>query len=161
MSRCLAITAVALIATFPCACDPPTDADPAEQTAAAGEPDPPPEQILRLVLRLTPDGVETVSAVEAPGRIGRRDPYREASTFYRALDRQGRLLCERGFRLETHLRSESQGPDGTIEGERVPIAKPVFTVVVPRHPDLDRILLFGAERGEPRHTAEPIGEVRP
>jgi hypothetical protein len=127
------------------------------QTAAAAEPD----TILRLVLRLTDGGVEVVGAKRAPGKINRRDSYRSSSTFFRALDGEGRLLLERGFRLETEIRSETADEDGAIHGAHVAIDEPVFTVVVPAYTELDAIRFFRAPPGMPRANAVLIGEIKP
>lgn len=165
--RTATIPAAALLALV-CACAPSDLSEPVATRAAIGDHGGPgaggaerPDRILHLVLRLTANGVETVSAIEAPGRVNRRDPHRSSSTFFRALDRNGRVLFERGLRLETHLRSEVQGADGTLDGRRVPLEEPVFTVVVPRYPDLDAIRFFHGAPGALRDTAEQIGEVRP
>jgi hypothetical protein len=153
--------AAVLIALAISGCEPPTDDGVSESIALTDDATASPDRILRLVLRLTDDGIETIKALEAPGRIGRRDPYRHAPTFARGYDADGRLLFERGFRLDSELRSEVHGLDGTIEGARVPLGEPLFTVVVPQHRDLDRIGFYRAARGDPRSAAELIGEVRP
>jgi hypothetical protein len=141
-----------------CEPDPARPREPAQSIAA---PSPHPERILRLVLRLTPGGVETVRAVEAPGRINRRDPHRASPTFFRAVDRDERVLFERGFRLETHVRSETHGPEGDIEGRWIELAQPVFSVVVPSFEDLHAIRFFRGSRGDLGKPAELLGEVRP
>lgn len=161
------IPAAALLALC-CACSP---SDPAAPTAApsavedrgetGAERADRTDRILRLVLRLTADGVELVRAVEAPGRVNRRDPHGSSPTFLRAVDPEGRVLFERGFRLETQLRFEVPGPDGAIEGQRVPLAEPVFTAALPLHPDLDAIRFYRASERGSRDEAELIGEVRP
>ncbi|MDD5308180.1 MAG: hypothetical protein PHU25_12735, partial [Deltaproteobacteria bacterium] len=43
-----------------------------------------PDSMLRLVLRLTPQGVVLVSSSEAQNTMNRRDPMADAPTFYRA-----------------------------------------------------------------------------
>jgi hypothetical protein len=168
MRPCDATIPAALLLVLLSACSPTELSDPAAApagTAVDGEPGAEQagraDRVLRLVLRLTADGVETVSAVEFPGRVNRRDPHRSSAVFFRAVDRDGRILFERGFRLETHLRSEAQGPGGMIEGRRVPLAEPVFTVALPRHPNLDAIRFFRASERGSRDEAELLGEVRP
>jgi hypothetical protein len=161
MTRGLATLTVLALTLAPCACGRPLEdeggtAHPLTDDAATR-----PDRVLRLVLRLTEDGVETVEAIEAPGRVGRRDPYRSSPGYCRGFDRDGKVLFERGLRLETHLRSEVAGPDGVIEGRRIPLEQPVLTVLVPLHDELDRVRFYRASPGASRSDAEPIGEVRP
>ncbi|MBW2278048.1 MAG: hypothetical protein JRF63_11175 [Deltaproteobacteria bacterium] len=161
MARGLATPVAVLIAMSICGCDPQPGDDSPQLIPLAAEATASSDRVLRLVLRITADGVATVKAIEAPGRIGRRDPYRASPTFYRGYDLDGRELFERGFRLETHLRSEIHGPGGVIEGTRVPLAEPVFTVIVTILKDLHSIRFYRTARGDTRRSAEPIGEVRP
>ncbi|MFO8072574.1 MAG: hypothetical protein R6V85_11930 [Polyangia bacterium] len=118
-----------------------------------------PRLMLRLVLRLEDGGVELLESVEAPNTIGRRDPLRRSRTFWRALAADGTVLAERGFRLERELRSETAGPDGGIVAARFEVEHPVFSLMVPLFPRLDRILLLEAAAEGSRDEAEPIGEV--
>ncbi|MDD5309266.1 MAG: hypothetical protein PHU25_18280, partial [Deltaproteobacteria bacterium] len=119
------------------------------------------DSMLRLVLRLTPQGVVLVSSSEAQNTMNRRDPMADAPTFYRALTGDGRVLAERGFRLETELRSEGPGEDGAMHGVHVPVAEPVFTVMVPKVAGLSVVRFYRAEPGGDRAAAEILGEVRP
>ncbi len=117
-----------------------------------------PERMLRAVLRLTSSGLEVVSLVEAPNTVNRRDPLRRSPAFWRSFDGQGRLLEERGVRLETELRSEAPGPDGLIEGAHVSLDEPVFDATVPLRPGLRTVRVFRAAPGTGRDRAELLGE---
>jgi hypothetical protein len=117
--------------------------------------------MLRLVLRLTDHGVDLVSSSEAPDTMNRRDPLAGSPTFCRALSADGTVLAERGFRLETTIRSEAPGKDGTIEGARADVAEPVFTVTVPMVAGLASVRFYRARPGADRASAEVLGEVRP
>ena len=120
-----------------------------------------PTRMLRLLVRLTATGPQIDSAIEADNTQNRRDPYRGSPTFFRAIDADGNTLAERGFRLETNIRSETTGEDGAMRAVRVPIDEPVFSVAVPLHQELDSVRFFRAHSGEPRDTADLIGEIRP
>jgi hypothetical protein len=119
------------------------------------------DAMLRLVLRLTSGGVEILSSSEAPNAMNRRDPLAGSPTFYRALDASGAVLAERGFRLETEIRSESPGEDGKIVSARAQVAEPVFTVMVQKVEGLALVRFFRAAPGADRASAEVLGEVRP
>ncbi|HUT77778.1 MAG TPA: hypothetical protein VM285_08840 [Polyangia bacterium] len=118
-----------------------------------------PERMLRFVLRLSVDGLEVVSLIAADNTVNRRDPHRGSTAFWRSFDAGGSLLEERGFRLEAELRSEVPGPDGTIEGARVPLDEPVFDVAVPLRPGIKTIRFFRAAPGAGRDRAEVLGEL--
>jgi hypothetical protein len=128
-------------------------------TAAARDGTTRPGRMLRAVLRLTAAGIEVVSLTEAGNTVNRRDPLRRSTTFWRSFDSQGNLLEERGFRLETELRSEGPGPDGELTGERVTLDQPVFDVAVPLRPGLRTVRFFRAAPGGDREQADVIGEL--
>jgi hypothetical protein len=115
--------------------------------------------MLRAVLRLTAGGIEVVSLSEAENTLNRRDPLRDSPAFWRSFDGQGRLLEERGLRLETALRSEAPAADGTIEGVRVPLDEPVFDAAVPLGPGLRIVRFYRTAPGQPRDRAEALGEI--
>jgi len=161
MSSVPATLTAAAIALAICGCAPPGEHGAEAPGALAPAADRSPDRMLRLVLRLTADGVETIAVVEASGRVGRRDPHRASSVFLRGLDRDGQTLFEQGVAIETRRRAEVHGQDGVIEGRSIPIEEPVFSVAVPLHPELDAIRFFRAEPGAARGSAALIGEVRP
>jgi len=147
-----------------------TGASPGPETAApeaiGGVAVPPapatrPAVMLRLTLRLDGDGVELLSSSEAPNTVNRRDPHRASPTFFRVIGEDGSVLEERGFRLETELRSETAGADGALEGTRVPVDDPVFSVAVPGHAGLSAVRFYRAPPGGGRDGAVLLGEVRP
>lgn len=131
--------------------------EPRETTAAANTR---PARMLRLVLRLTATGPEIVSVNDAPNSLSRRDPLRRAPTFFRARSASGELLFERGFALADELNVDVRAPDGSLSGAHAPLAVPVFTIAVPRFPELAVIELYRAADGS-RQDPTLIGEVRP
>ncbi len=123
---------------------------------------PRPSQMLRLNLAMSPQGgVVVLSKNVARNSMNRRDPHRNSETFALALDRDGKVLSKRGFRLETERRSETEGPDGAMWSERVEVEHPVFTLTIPFHPDMVLLRLMRVERGQPNSDATLLGEVVP
>jgi hypothetical protein len=120
-----------------------------------------PERMLKLELRLTDGGVQVLGRVEAPNTINRRSPDEKRPTFFRAVNARGDVLLERGFRMEREVRSETQGENGQIEGKRVEVEEPEFTVSVPLFDDLDAIRFYEAGPDGDRARAALLGEVRP
>jgi len=118
-----------------------------------------PARMLRVAARLTDGGLEVVSLVEAQNTVNRRDPLRRSPAFWRSYDGQGRLLEERGFRLETGLRSEHPGPHGELGGQQVPLDEPVFDVAVPLSFGLASVRFFRVAPGGDRERAEILGEL--
>ncbi len=98
--------------------------------------------MLRVTLRLTENGVEVLSSVLADNTVNRRDPHRNSSTFFRVLDKDGNILVQRGFRLETTIRSETIDETGKMSGKQIPIDKPVFTLAIPLPDNAHSITLF-------------------
>jgi hypothetical protein len=159
-SREIALLSGALLLAAACTAGPsgPATTVPDDRPRAAGEDRP--ERMLKLVLRLTAQGVVELGRVEAPNTMNRRSPDEKRDTFYRAVSRTGAVLLERGFRLETEVRSEIQGADGRTEGRRVEVAQPEFTVAVPLYDDLDAIRFYRAGPDGARASAALLGEVR-
>ncbi|MDJ0765200.1 MAG: hypothetical protein QNJ97_19625 [Myxococcota bacterium] len=120
-----------------------------------------PDKALRLTMKLTTDGVEVLSAVEAANTLNRRDRYASSPAFYRVLDAKDRVVFERGFRLETVIRSETNGPDGQIEGHFFELKEPVFRAVVPLFENTASIQFYRVGGDGSRESATLLGEVRP
>ena len=112
---------------------------------------------LRLTIRLSPGGPEILSSATSGEPVQRRDPYRNEPTFFRVYDGEGGVLAERGFKLETELRSEIPAADGALSGERVPLDVPVVTLQIPRFESAAVVRLYLRGEAEP----ELLAEVRP
>ena len=157
-----------LAAALAAACAPSATGDPqaaaASQTAATSPgaaPSAQAEGSLRLTLRLSPGGVEILSRAVSDAPVQRRDPYRNEPTFFRVYDGAGRALAERGFRLETELRSEAPAADGTISGERVPIDAPVVSIQIPRFAEAASVKLYRRDAAAPGAEPALLAEVKP
>jgi hypothetical protein len=116
---------------------------------------------VRLTLRLSPGGAEILSRAASDASVQRRDPYRNEPTFFRVLDGAGRVLAERGFKLETELRGEVPDADGALTGTHTPLAAPVVSIQVPSFAETAVIRLYRRDAAAP--NAEPVllAEVRP
>jgi hypothetical protein len=128
---------------------PPSAVAPPAQATADGS--------IRLTIRLAPGGAEVISRVETDAPSQRRDPFRNEPTFFRVLDVSGRVLAERGFRLETALRSELPDADGALTGARVPLAAPIASIQVPRLAGATAVRLYRKAAPAP----ELLAEVKP
>lgn len=152
------------IAVTPWGCAPSAAVD-APTAAPAGSMAPAPAATatgsVRLTIRLAPGGAELLSRVETDEPVQRRDPYRNEPTFFRVLDRQGRVLAERGFKLVTELRSEVPAADGALTGVRVPIEAPIFSIQVPRFADASAVRLYRRDPAAANAEPELLAEVKP
>ena len=150
MRRAAALAAIACAPVAPGeASGPGIQAAAAAAPAAAGS--------LRLTIRLAPTGAEVISRAQSADPVQRRDPYRNEATFYRVYSADGRVLAERGFRLEDELRAEAPGPDGALTGERVPIEAPIVSLQIPLFADAAVVRLYRKGANGPT----PIAEVKP
>lgn len=120
-----------------------------------------PSGMMMLSLKLTESGIDVLSRTEAPNSMNRRSPHEKRDTFFRVFSSAGQVLLERGFRLETEIRSESNGPNGVMEGSGVPLREPTFSVSVPLYKDMEVVRFYRIHEGGTRENAEIIGEVRP
>jgi len=163
MTRTLFLAAILVAACAPSA----TGDSPAAATSAtaatspAASPAVPDGGSVRLTIRLSPGGAEVLSRVASDAPVQRRDPYRNAPTFFRVYDGAGRALAERGFRLETELRSEAPAADGTISGERVPIDAPVVSIQIPRFAEAASVKLYRRDAAAPGAEPALLAEVKP
>ena len=119
---------------------------------------------LRLSIRLTSIGPQIISRVASRARVNRRDPYKDAATFYRAYDKAGRLVAERGFVLETDRHVDIAADDGSLTGAHAQVEEPVMTLQIPlagSEIDVVRLYRRGGDGKGPDAAPELIGEVRP
>jgi hypothetical protein len=119
------------------------------------------EGSVRLTIRLTPGGAELLNRVETQELVQRRDPNRNEPTFFRVYDGEGRVLAERGFRLETELRAEVPAADGTLSGSHVPIDAPIVSMQVPLFAETAIIRLYRKDAKAPDAAPALLAEVRP
>ncbi|MBN2670166.1 MAG: hypothetical protein JXX29_00750 [Deltaproteobacteria bacterium] len=120
-----------------------------------------PSGMVKLSLKLTESGIEVLDRTEAPNSMNRRSPHEKRDTFFRVFSNTGQVLLERGFRLETEIRSESNGPDGVMEGLGVPLQEPAFSVSIPLFDNIEVVRFYRTLVGGSRDNATLIGEVRP
>lgn len=120
-----------------------------------------PDRMLRLTIRLTQEGADVIDVVEAPNTINRRDPHVKSRAFYRAHDSKDKVLVERGFRLEDHIRAEVPGQDGQLEGQLVPVEERIITLTVPAYDDLQVIRLYRSTTSGDRKNAALLAQIRP
>jgi len=122
----------------------------------------------RLTLRIKDSGVEIVSRVEAPGAMNRRDPNRNAATFFRIVSLSDGVLFERGFEMPAERRAEFADENGKLTRVSGPMEPLVISIVVPVNAQSHKLQLFrkapgaaGGSNGTDAGTlaAELIGEV--
>ena len=158
MSRATCTLALLCAACAPSAAgDPQTPSTKAAATSSGAAAVAPADGSVRLTIRLSPGGPEVLSRADSDQNVQRRDPYRNEPTFFRVVDGAGRVLAERGFRLETELRAEAPAADGTLAGEHVPLDAPIASLQIPRFAEAAVVRLYR------RGTAEPelLAEVKP
>jgi len=152
-----ALTALAALAAIGCAPAVPGEVTGPEMQAAAAAAAPAASGSLRLTVRLAPGGAEVLDRAVSPDPVQRRDPYRNEATFYRVYAADGRVLAERGFKLEAERRVEIPNADGSLGGERVQEDAPIVTLQIPRFAEAAVVRLYRKGAPEP----ELLGEVRP
>ena len=153
--------AVGALAAALAGCAPSAAVDASTATPAAAGAAPLPaataEGSVRLTIRLAPGGAELLARVETQEPVQRRDPYRNEPTFFRVYDGAGRVLAERGFKLEAALRTEAPAADGTLSGEHVPLEAPIVSLQIPRFEGAATVRLYRRGAAEP----ELLAEVKP
>ncbi|MCK9460179.1 MAG: hypothetical protein M0R80_11115 [Proteobacteria bacterium] len=155
MTRSLCIVALLCAACAPGAAgDPQIAPAAAAATPGAASADAQADGSTRLTIRLAPGGPEVLSRADSDESVQRRDPYRNEPTFFRVVDGAGRVLAERGFRLEDELRSEAPAADGTLSGEHVPLEAPIVSLQIPRFAGAAAVRLYRRGANGPELLAE-------
>jgi len=128
------------------------------------------DKILRLTLRITDTGVETLSTVEADGAPNRRDRHAQSSTFFRVMTKDNRVLFTRGFRMPGARRAEFPDENGRLSRFRGAEAPAVISIIVPVFLDAHKLQLLRYKNAAAQtqslaadthssQTIELIGEV--
>jgi hypothetical protein len=111
----------------------------------------PANKVLRLTLKISDKGVETLSSVEADGALNRRDRFQQSSTFFRVVTKDNRVLFTRGFQMQNERRAEFADENGKLTRFQGPSEPSVISIVVP--------VLSGADKLQLLRHKEAAGEM--